>query len=214
LNFVTGLAMLVATMVGGRMKASRWVIFAGVIIMVGYVALTNERFQRFKSLSDTDYVGERVHGSVNRQTFEILADHPLGNGLGGGGTSIPYFLEGQVRNPIATENEYTRILCEQGVVGLILWLCFVVWYLTRAGTAFAKGPWTTSRRAAWGLSAFVLCTVWIGNGFLTAIPTTAISLLGIGWTAVPMLTRTPLNDHVRASNVTLHPERPRMLQAL
>lgn|SRR5579864_4965892 len=214
LNFVTGVALLSVTMLGGRMKASRWVIFAVVVIVMGYVAATNERFQRFKSLSDTDFVTERVHGSVNRTFFEILADHPMGNGLGGGGTSIPFFLEGQVKNPISTENEYTRILCEQGVVGLLLWICFVIWYLSRAGTAFAKGPWMTSRRALWGLSAFVLCTSWIGNGFLTAIPGTAISLLGIGWTAAPMLARIPRVGRGRTAGAVVHPERPRMLQTL
>jgi len=214
LNFVTGVALLAFTMVGGRMKASRWAIFAVVVCIMGYVALTNERFQRFKSLSETENVTDRIHGSVNRRFLEILSEYPMGNGLGGGGTSIPYFLEGQVKNPIATENEFARILCEQGLVGLFLWLCFIMWYLSRAGMAFAKGPWRTSRRAVWGLSSFVLCTAWIGNGFLTAIPGTAIALLGIGWTAVPMLTRTPLNDRMRTSNMALPAERPRMLQTL
>ena len=211
-NFVTGVAMLAFTMIGGRMKASRWVAFAVVVAIIGYFAVTNERFQRFKSLSDTESVGDRIHGSVNRSFFEVLADHPMGNGLGGGGTSIPYFLEGQVKNPIATENEYTRILCEQGLIGLILWICFVIWYLTRAGAAFAKGPWMTSRRAVWGLSSFVLCTSWIGNGFLTSIPGTAIALLGIGWTAVTMLAKNPVNDGARMSNMNLQRERPRILQ--
>jgi O-Antigen ligase len=214
LNFVTGVALLSFTMLGGRMKASRWVIFAVVVMVMGYLAVTNERFQRFKSLSDTDFVTERVHGSVNRTFFEILADHPMGNGLGGGGTSIPFFLEGQVKNPIATENEYTRILCEQGIIGLLLWICFVIWYLSRAGTAFAAGPWMTSRRAVWGLSAFVLCTSWIGNGFLTAIPGTTISLLGIGWTAAPMLARIPRVDRGRTGAAVVHPERPRIFQTL
>ena len=214
LNFVTGVALLAFTMVGGRMKASRWVTIAAVVVIIGYVALTNERFQRFKSLSETENVTERVHGSVNRQFFEILSDYPMGNGLGGGGTSIPYFLEGQVKNPIATENEYCRILCEQGVTGLILWLCFVIWYLTRARTAFAKGPWKTSRRAVWCLSSFVLCTIWIGNGFLTSIPLTAIALLGIGWTAVPMRIGNLRNDRMRPSNLTLQPEGSRLLQTL
>jgi hypothetical protein len=214
LNFVTGVALLVFTMVNGRMKASRWVTFAVMIVMIGYIALTNERFQRFKSLSETDSVSERIHGSVNREFLEILSDHPMGNGLGGGGTSVPYFLEGQVKNPIATENEYTRILCEQGIIGLILWICFVIWYLTRAGTAFAKGPWTTSRRAVWGLSSFVLCTIWIGNGFLTAIPLTAITLLGIGWTAAPMLVSAPDKYRTSLNNARFQEPRPNLAQAL
>jgi uncharacterized membrane protein SirB2 len=214
LNFVTGIALLVFTMVNGRMKASRWVVFGAIIVIVGYIALTNERFQRFKSLSETDSVSERIHGSVNRSFFEILSDHPMGNGLGGGGTSIPYFLEGQVRNPIATENEYTRILCEQSAIGLLLWLCFVIWFLTRVKTAFAKGPWMTSRRVVWGLSSFVLCTIWIGNGFLTAIPLTAISLLGIGWTAAPMLASAPGKRRADVTKATFVEPPRKLAQAL
>jgi O-antigen ligase/polysaccharide polymerase Wzy-like membrane protein len=212
LNFLTGVVLLAFTLAAGRMKAGRWIAFAVVIIVIGYIGLTNERLQRFKSLSETDFVTERIHGSVNRSFFEILADHPMGNGLGGGGTSVPYFLEGQVRNPIATENEYIRILCEQGVIGLILWLSFVIWYLTGAGTAYAKGPWTVSRRSVWGLSSFILCTIWIGNGFLTAIPGTALALLGIGWTAVPMPASPPLNNRVRPRSMALHREGAHILQ--
>jgi O-Antigen ligase len=186
LNFVTAIAMIVVTISTGRMSIGRRVAFALIIVVAAIVAMTNERFGRFKSLSESGIVSERVQGSVNRAFFEILLEHPLGNGLGGGGTSLPYFLDGQVRNPIATENEYIRILCEQGVIGLLLWISFVVWYLFRAGTAFAPGAWTTSRRATWGLGAFVLCTAWIGNGLLTSIPGTMITLLGVGWTALPM----------------------------
>jgi hypothetical protein len=186
LNFVTGVAMILAAVMSGRMKAGRWVAFVALIGIMGWVAMTNQRFQRFKSLSDADTVTDRIAGSVNRGFFEILLEYPMGNGLGGGGTSIPYFLEGQVRNPIGMENEYARILSEQGIIGLLLWLGFVAWYLSRARVAFAKGPWTTGRRLVWCLSAFGLGTAWIGTGFLTAIPGTALMMLGMGWTSAPM----------------------------
>ena len=55
----------------------------------------------------------------------------MGNGLGGGGTSMPYFLESQVRHPVQIENEYGRIMLEEGLPGLALWLGLILWTVTR-----------------------------------------------------------------------------------
>ncbi len=111
----------------------------------------------------------------------------MGNGLGGGGTSIPYFLQGEVRNPIGMENGYALILCEQGLIGLALWIAFIGWFVSRAPTAFAKGPWGNSRRMAWCLSALSLGTAWIGIGLFTSIPSTVLLFLAMGWTSVPIM---------------------------
>ncbi len=186
MHFLACFALAVVAVVNTGMSAKRRMIISVVLLLVAAVALRNERFQRFKSLTDTDSVESRISGSVNRAFLEILFEYPMGNGLGGGGTSIPYFLEGQVRNPIGMENEYVRILGEQGIIGLMLWIAFIVWFLARARVAFAKGPWSTGRRLAWCSTLFSLSTGFLGMGMLTAIPHTAIMLLGIGWTAVPM----------------------------
>src|SRR5579872_1042459 len=114
LNFILGCAMIAFFVFTAKVKGKQRVVFLILVGALAATALTNVRFQRFKSLSDTEGVTERIAGSVNRGFFEILSDYPMGNGLGGGGTSIPYFLEGEVRNPIGMENEYARILGEQG----------------------------------------------------------------------------------------------------
>lgn len=186
LNFVVSLALILVTVLNGRMTTKRRLGIALLALLVAGIAFRNERFQRFKSLSDTDYVEDRIAGSVNHSFFEILLEYPMGNGLGGGGTSIPYFLQGQVRNPIGMENEYARILSEQGVIGLLLWLGFILWFLSRFKYAMAKGPWSSGRRLVWCVSIFSLLLGLIGTGMLTAIPETAIMLLGIGWTTTPM----------------------------
>ena len=185
-NFIFGAAMAVFTLLSVRVTPTRRIVFILLIAAVGYLAMTNERFQRFKSLTDTEGVAERIAGSVNRGFWEILAEYPMGNGLGGGGTSIPYFLQGQVKNPIGMENEYTRVLSEQGVIGLILWLSFIFWFLSRVGVAFANGPWANTRRLAWCYAAINLGTAWVGLGLFTSIPGTVMLLLGIGWTATPI----------------------------
>jgi len=181
-DFILGSAIIVITLLKTRMKAGARVVFLLVLAVIGWLALSNARLERFKSLSDTSYVQERIAGSVNRGFFEILFDYPLGNGLGGGGTSMPYFLEGQIRNPIAIENEYGRILAEQSFIGLLLWIGFVGWFFSRGRVAFAPHPWTNTRRMVWCLTAIWLGTAWIGLGVLTSIPNSVMLLLGIGWT--------------------------------
>ncbi len=186
-NFILGSVMVLAALFTQRTKAGSRLVFVALILVIASVAATNVRFQRFKTLSDTEGVVDRIAGSVNRGFWEILVEYPMGNGLGGGGSSIPYFLHGEVRNPIGMENEYARILCEQGIIGLLLWIGFVAWYLLRAPIAFSRGPWAASRRMAWCLAAFSLMTAWIGIGLLTAIPHTMILLLGMGWTVMPTM---------------------------
>jgi hypothetical protein len=183
-NFILGSVMvLVAIMTRKGKSFKNVVVMLALLGVIGWTAATNERFQRFKSLQDTEGVTDRIAGSVNRGFFEILTEYPMGNGLGGGGSSMPYFLQGAVRNPIGMENEYARVLSEQGIVGLLIWLGFVAYVLGRGPKALAAGPWATARRMAWSLAAFSLATAWIGTGFLTSIPQTAIQLLGMGWTA-------------------------------
>lgn len=193
-NFLIGCAIVLAVIFTTRMSANRRIFFVLIVAAVTAAALTNVRFQRFKSLSDTDSVTERIAGSVNRSFFEILLEYPMGNGLGGGGTSLPYFLAGEVRNPIGMEDEYARILCEQGVIGLLIWLSFLVWFFIKFRSALSKGPWATSRRIVWCLTAISFGTAWIGTGLLTSIPGTVLLLLGMGWVLVPI--ETPATSQV------------------
>jgi len=186
LNFVIGVALILVTVFSGRLKMSQRVAVAVLVLLLGILAMRNERFQRFKSLSETDSVEERLSGSINRGFFEILLEYPMGNGLGGGGTSIPYFLEGEVRNPIGMESEYARILSEQGIIGLGLWIGFIIWFLQRGLKLGGKTPWAGSRRLVWSLSVLALGTGMIGTGMLTAVPPTPLLLLGMGWAASPM----------------------------
>jgi hypothetical protein len=176
-----GVAILLAVSSGKLGVMKRWVLALAVGGVV-FAALHNERWQRYKEF-DRDTVTERIGGSVNRSFLEILNTYPMGNGLGGGGTSIPYFLESRVNRPIEVENEYSRILLEQGVVGLLLWVVFILWFATNR-SAFVKDAWFAGRRMAWWLALFCLCSSVIGNGMLTGIPNTFLFLLAMGWTSV------------------------------
>jgi len=185
LNFVIGAAMVSFVLFTTKMKAKHRFFFVLIIAAVAFVALSDARMQRFKTLDDAGYVSDRIAGSVNRGFWEILTEYPMGNGMGGGGTSMPYFLEGQVKNPIGMENEYARILSEQGIIGFLLWLSFLIWFFCRSRVAFAQGSWMAPRRLIWCMTAFAFATAWIGTGALTSIPGTLLLMLGMGWVLVP-----------------------------
>jgi hypothetical protein len=176
---VAGILMIVATF-SLRSKlgyAAGWLI---LLISIGWVVSSQERLQRFTQLKDTDAVVERVSTSVNMNFFEIAAQYPFGNGLGGGGTSIPYFLQQDIGNPVAMENEYARIMLEQGIIGLLIWIFFVLWLLTR----WSKSPNDSSylgRRLAWVACAVYFGTAVTGTGLMTSIPQSFLFFLLIGW---------------------------------
>ncbi len=179
---VIALLFVLAATFSGSLSMRKRLVWIAAIVLVGALAMTNERFQRFKSL-DSELMMDRIAGSVNRSFLEILMEYPMGNGLGGGGTSMPYFLQGQVRNPVSNESEYARIVAEQGLIGFALWIGFILWCVTRR-TAFVEHPWRPARRLIWFWYAFSFVSVAIGLGMLTAIPETFFFLLSVGWAVV------------------------------
>jgi hypothetical protein len=191
---MAGVLVVIAS-VSGKLGPLKRVVWALAIVAVIWSAMHNERWQRYKEL-DSESVQDRIAGSVNRTFWEVLVEYPMGNGLGGGGTSIPYFLASDVNRPVEVENEYGRILLEQGVVGLMLWVGFVVWFITNRVT-FVKDDWLTGRRMAWYLCILTFFIGAIGNGMLSSIPNTFLFLLCVGWTAVrPARTTAPAQTRV------------------
>lgn len=180
-NFVAASLLIVGFLLLGKMRAGFKIMLCCVMVLIGIVALSNERFQRFRTLEDSSAVTGRLAGSVNRTFLEVLVDYPLGNGLGGGGTSIPHFLEHQVRRAVAVENEYARIALELGFPGFLLWVAFLIWILLRGFSIVKDDPWLTARR----LGALYLCINFglslLGTGLLTAIPGTMLTFVLAGW---------------------------------
>lgn len=162
----------------------------GVVIVVAGLVAVSPRMQRFLTLQDTDYVARRVHSSVNESFLDLALTYPLGNGLGGGGTSLPYFLQDQLTDHVMIENEYGRIMLEQGLPGLALWLAFIVWVLTRPRPRRSE-RWYTARWLARMFCAVSFLTGMLGTGMLTSIPGTALLLFLSGWIAVPQSVRIP-----------------------
>src|SRR5690606_22258845 len=118
-HMITAALLVAVVTFSGRLRAGQSVKWVIAVALVGYVVSGEERLQRFTTLQDTTYIAERWAGSVNENFFEAIRAYPMGNGLAGGGTSVPYFLQTS-RSPLVMENEYARIGIEQGLPGLTL----------------------------------------------------------------------------------------------
>ncbi|HEV7857238.1 MAG TPA: hypothetical protein VGO91_01175 [Pyrinomonadaceae bacterium] len=182
LPFLVACVLIIVTTFSLRTKfgyATGWLL---MLCAIGWMASSEQRLQRFMELRDTDMVAERISWSVNMTFFEIAARYPFGNGLGGGGTSIPYFLRDRIDSPVLMENEYARILLEQGILGLIIWVAFITWLLTRRSDN-RFDSWYVGRRLAWVACAASFGTGLIGTGLLTSVPHSCLLLLLAGWVA-------------------------------
>ena len=150
-----------------------------MMAVVAYSVSQSERLQRFETLGDTEMVASRLSQSLNMSFWEILTDYPMGKGLGSAaGTSVPFFLAEYAKPPVGIENEFARLLVEEGVLGLLGWTGFVAWALGRSTIGL-------HRRSAGAVGMWIFCAgTWIsgliGLGILAAIPTTMLLLLYLG----------------------------------
>jgi len=181
---VAGCLILLAALFHPQLALTKRLVFCTLVVGAMILALSNDRLQRFTTLVDAEVVEGRIQGSVNRTFFEILAEYPMGNGLGGGGTSIPSFLEGQINKPMAMESEYARILLEQGIIGLLIWVGFILQLIINRPSS-GVGDWAIARHLSWWCSLLFMGFGLIGMGTLTSIPQTALLMLWIGWAMVP-----------------------------
>ena len=181
-----GSVIVVATF-SRHMRSALWVVWALVLGGVIYIVSGEDRMQRFTSLQDTDVVTQRIQVSVNVTFVDMLVKYPFGNGIGAGGTSIPAFLQELVEDPVAIENEYGRILLEQGVAGLVLWIAFIVWFIIRRPVN-ERDSWQFGRSLLWFLTVVSFAGAIMGIGLMTAIPGSMMFFLGIGMVAAPTLT--------------------------
>jgi hypothetical protein len=176
--------VLLGLIVGGMLLQLRHGIVASLflivmMVVVGYSVSQSERLRRFESLGDTEMVASRISQSVNMSFWEILSDHPMGRGLGSAaGTSVPFFLVEYSKPPVGIENEFARLLLEEGLPGLLGWAGFVVLVLGRSAVGLR-------RRSSRAVGMWIFCAgTWvsglIGVGILAAIPTTMLLMLYLG----------------------------------
>lgn len=142
-----------------------------------YQVLQNERLQRISTLVETESTLERISQSANLGILDVLAEYPFGVGLGGAvGTSIPSFLAQYSPIHVGAENEYARIALEQSVVGVMIWVGFVIWICR-------KRMYLGSSLVLKLMLAFVCyswLTAFLGTGTTVAIPQSPILFTYMG----------------------------------
>lgn len=175
--------LVVITVFTGRIPGTYRFRYLIVLAAVAYLVAGEERFQRFTTLQDPEFLSERLVGSVNLTFVELAKRYPLGNGLGGGGTSVPYFLQSRIRNVVTMENEYARILLELGLPGLLMWAVFLAWVFTRPYVR-KTDMFYFGRRLAYVACGCSFCLGLIGVGLFTSVPATTLTFLLTGWFAV------------------------------
>jgi hypothetical protein len=180
--------MLGMTFLMGHLSLKIVLRAAVVIACVGWIVANNPRLQRFTSLSNTEDVEARLGYSYNLSGsfFDAAMKYPMGNGLGGGGTSVPYFLRDRLKDPVSMENEYSRIMLEQGIPGLLVWVAFIGWVLLRP-LEQRNEAWRLGLRLSRIYLAIVFATGVTGTGMLNSTPGTAVLLMLVGWLSTARL---------------------------
>lgn len=181
-HFMVLVVLVAVSSLSGRLGVVGRVAWLFMLGGLGYLVAADDRLiARLLSISPESILG-RLAVSMNHTFIDLLFRYPMGNGLGGGGSSMPYFLLPLVRNPIAIENQYGAIVMEQGLPGLLLWWGFLAWVLTRPGLS-RRDPWHLGQRLAWFACAAYFAQGLIGVGMLTSVPFTMVLLLNTGWLA-------------------------------
>jgi hypothetical protein len=186
INFIGVVIALLVANTTVRLRIAQRIAFILVLVVVGVVVAQNSRLQRFTTLQQTDYVKSRFHESINDTFWSLLKRYPMGNGLSSGGTSIPFFLQSLAKNNTPMENEYARILMEQGIIGLALTTAFLFWFATRGTPSGSpalrqSADWRGGRKIARACSLFLLSTGLIGIGIFVSVPQSVLLFLCVGW---------------------------------
>jgi hypothetical protein len=179
------LVVLALTLVVAWVLSRASLKLAMVVAVLGgaglIVASTDERLQRSTTLTDTDRVLRRIEMSANEGFWNLMAEYPLGAGMGSAaGTSIPFFLAELAPQQIGMENEFSRILVDQGWLGLAGWLGFLVWLYSRPPSARSRSPWWLGVVLMYSLTLVCWATAFIGTGILTAVPGTFLLMTQMG----------------------------------
>jgi hypothetical protein len=178
-HFLVAAALLVVVTLSGRLRLAAWLGWVLLLAAVAWIVAREERLQRFLTLQDPEFLAERLGTSLNARFLDLLVEYPFGDGLGAGGTNIPAFLLDRIPPPVRLESEYSRLLLEQGIVGLGLWVCFVGWFLWRGVRRLRRRP-DLGRLLCLVCVAAFFASGLIGIGLFVSIPASAFLFIQIG----------------------------------
>lgn len=177
---VIGLALVVAWILT-RFSLRFGSVVAILFGVAAIVAGSDERFQRSTTLGDSEFMSQRIEGSANEGFLGLMFQYPLGAGLGSAvGTSIPFFLNDVAPEQIGLENEYSRIVVDQGWLGLAGWIALLVCLYASPPSPRSPGEWRLAIVFMYSLTLAIWATAFIGTGILTSIPGTFLLMTQMG----------------------------------
>jgi hypothetical protein len=178
-HFLVAAALLLVVTFSGRLRLAAWVGWMMLLGAVGWIVGSEDRLQRFLTLQDPEFLAERLGASINVRFLDLLVEFPFGDGLGSGGTNIPAFLLDRMPPAIGLESEYSRLLLEQGVVGLVLWIAFLGWLLRR-GFGLHRAQPDLGRLLCLVCVAAVFASGLVGIGLFVSVPASVFLFVQIG----------------------------------
>jgi hypothetical protein len=177
-------AVMLFALSTGKLKMLSRTSLIVILLCTAWLVSNNERLQRFSTLLDAEFITERVASSIDLPFLEAALEYPFGVGMGGGGTNIPFFLREQILEPVAAENEYVRIMLEEGLLGLGMWVLFIDWLVTKPLLATRES--SLGARLAWFVTIGYFVMACLGTGLLTSVPQSLLLLLAAGWSSCGM----------------------------
>ena len=188
-TFVVIMLVLPGLKVRARMALALCVFIIGMA--TAYYVASDERMQRFTTLSDTEMVEKRATKTLSISLVDTLIQYPLGVGLGGVfGASMPFFLQQYAPELVGAENEYVRIAAEQGPIGFLIWSALLITFAFRKPQAVTE-RWSVGTHAMRAVILVSWATAFIGTGMLQSIPASMLLLLQMGVLLKKPLAETP-----------------------
>jgi O-antigen ligase len=96
------------------------------------------------------------------------------------GTSIPFFLADRAPEQVGLENEYSRILVDQGWIGLGGWVAFLVWLFMTPPSPKGDQQWRIGILTMYALCVVTWSLAFMGTGAMTSIPGSVMMMTMMG----------------------------------
>ncbi|MFI5203080.1 MAG: O-antigen ligase family protein [Flavobacteriales bacterium] len=127
-----------------------WKILTSMLIIVCSTLLVNTLYFKngvslwwiFSSAADTASMADGISRVERwRLSFEAFKQQPMGYGMGhGGATAYRFLINSDIKGaPYSTDGWYLKMVCENGVYGLLSALGMAVYFLIRLIREFIKG---------------------------------------------------------------------------
>lgn len=140
LNFPTMLAtgsrgglitlILAALILGVLCSNTQWRLVIALVVAsslyLGFGWLGHHVVVRFLSLRDLDMVHQRTLETTPAMFTDLVRDYPLGRGLGAGSAASRHVLGDDSTEWELVENDPSKLQLETGILGVILFYCFVI----------------------------------------------------------------------------------------